>query len=616
MAGPGTGKTYSLMGQVRALLASGANPERILLVTFTRTAAEDLKESLQKLGVSGVERIRSGTLHSFCLDVLHKASFFLQTGREPRILLKYETRFLLEDLKDLGLGVRDLGKLLNAFEALWAREQDQEPGWASDGIERQFERALAFWLRFHKAMLLSEIIPETLSYLRDNPLSDARSSFDHVLVDEYQDLNRAEQSLIDLLSETATLTVVGDEDQSIYQHFRFAHPEGIAQFHSTHPGTHDISLSECRRCPQIVVNMANALISHNNFRDPRTLAIRSGNENGEVKVVQWGSIEAEAEGLAEFIHKRIETGEFDPGEVLVLCPRREFGYAIRDALIQRGRDAVSFFQEEVFDGTPTDLAKSKSQQAFTLLRLLENRRDLVALRCWLGFGHDTLHAKQYSRLREHCYHNNIHPFDALAQVVEGRLELTGIDGIIRRYELLCECLAETEGKPVNQVFTEIFPVSEEWATPFHEMVGEIGDQTSLKELVRRLQSEIAQPELPTNVPYIRVMSLHKSKGLSADHVIVAGFIEGLIPHQPDDDMSDHEREHYIEEQRRLFYVAITRARKTLILSSVTSLPRKLAFRMRVRVTGGNRENGNTITSTFLRELGSACPRAIAGKDLR
>lgn len=185
---------------------------------------------------------------------------------------------------------------------------------------------------------------------------------------------------------------------------------------------------------------------YNILRKNQILGAGQGNVSGEVKVVQWGSIEAEAEGLAEFIHMRIEAKEFNLGEVLVLCPRREFGYAIRGALIRRGRDAVSFFPEEVFDGTPTDLTKCQSQQAFTLLRLLENRRDLVALRCWLGFGHATLHAKQYSHLREHCYHNLIHPLDALAQVVAGDFDLDGIDGITRRYERLCRFLSASVRK--------------------------------------------------------------------------------------------------------------------------------------------------------------------------
>ena len=128
-------------------------------------------------------------------------------------------------------------------------------------------------------MLIGELVPETLRYLRDNPASPDRTASRNVLVDEYQDLNRAEQVLLDLLCHHGALTVVGDEDQSIYS-FKFAHPEGISQFDRFHPNTHDEGLEECRRCPRLVVQMANALISNNVSRMPRTLQIREGNPQG------------------------------------------------------------------------------------------------------------------------------------------------------------------------------------------------------------------------------------------------------------------------------------------------------------------------------------------------
>ena len=104
--------------------------------------------------------------------------------------------------------------------------------------------------------MVGEVVPESLRYLRENPASEERAAFDHVLVDEYQDLNRAEQVLLDLLAEGGTLTVIGDENQSIYS-FKFAHPDGISNFHETHPGTHDETLDECRRCPELVIKLAN-----------------------------------------------------------------------------------------------------------------------------------------------------------------------------------------------------------------------------------------------------------------------------------------------------------------------------------------------------------------------
>lgn len=112
-----------------------------------------------------------------------------------------------------------------------------EPGWPSDPIDQAFNAALVSWLRFHNAILIGELIPLALRFLRNNPASPHRSAFDHVIVDEYQDLNKAEQMLIDLMAENGSNVVVGDEDQSIYA-FRHANPDGIRNFALTHEHTH------------------------------------------------------------------------------------------------------------------------------------------------------------------------------------------------------------------------------------------------------------------------------------------------------------------------------------------------------------------------------------------
>jgi DNA helicase II / ATP-dependent DNA helicase PcrA len=110
------------------------------------------------------------------------------------------------------------------------------------------------WFRFHESMHIGELVWLTLQYLRENPTSEFRNAFDHVLVDEYQDLNRAEQELLNVIVGDGDFTIVGDEDQSFYS-FRYAHPQGIRDFSGDHPGTYDIPLRECRRCPRIIVSM-------------------------------------------------------------------------------------------------------------------------------------------------------------------------------------------------------------------------------------------------------------------------------------------------------------------------------------------------------------------------
>lgn len=333
-AGPGTGKSFGLRRRVARLLKGGAHPGRIILVTFTRVSAGDLERELGAIGHPQVGRVRKGTLHALAFWLLNQAHVIVLTRRTPRPLMTFEERFLVEDLGRVdGLGdVNERKRRLKAFEAAWAREQDQEPGWPEEDVDRIFQLNLDEWLRFHQSMLIGELIPVTLRYLRSNPASPELELFDHVLVDEYQDLNRAEQSLIDLISSHGRLAVVGDEDQSIYEDFRYAHPEGISEFHNTHEGTLDVPLEVSRRCPTRIVEIANSLIRHNLRRTGRVLQALHENAGGEIHVVQWASMEAEAEGIASFIGAMIDSGEFEAGNTLVLSPRRQFGYLIRDAL--------------------------------------------------------------------------------------------------------------------------------------------------------------------------------------------------------------------------------------------------------------------------------------------
>jgi superfamily I DNA/RNA helicase len=487
------------------------------------------------------------------------------------------------------------------------------PGWPADEVDRQFEAALDRWLRFHHAMLIGELVPVTLRFLQDNPATPVLATFAHVVVDEYQDLNRSEQVLLDVLSENGQFTLVGDEDQSIYS-FKHAHPEGIASFPDSHPGTADESLDECRRCPHRLVAMANHLIQHNQDRQPRALKPKEENPQGEVHVVQWPRMKDEAEGLARFLQARVATGTVDPGKILVLAPRRQFGYAIRDALLDAGTPAHSFFQEEALDGDPKKLDNCQAQQAFTLLNLLADPDDRVALRCWCGFGSPSLRSNAWKRLRSQCEATGQSPRQALESMVAGELTLNHCGDLVKRFELLMETLSGLDGLQGAELIEALLPEQEEWTQLLRstaEAMEEADEELDAEKLRDGLRTAISQPELPVDVDYVRVMSLHKSKGLTADLVVVAGCIEGLVP-TLEDDLPPAEQAAKLEEQRRLFYVAVTRTRQTLVLSSVTHLPRKLAYRMGARIGAGYSPTVKTVTTRFLHELGPTKPSAVSG----
>lgn len=614
LAGPGTGKSFAMMKRVQRLLEEGVDPASMLVCTFTRTAAADLQQSLLQVQAPHAADVRAGTLHSLAFSVLSRADVLAVTGRTPRPLMKFEERFLLEDVSggEFG-GVRECGKRLRAFNAAWSRLQHDDPGWPIDAVDRRFSGTLLQWLLFHEAILIGELVPELLKYLRNNPHAEARSAFQHVLVDEYQDLNRAEQVVLELIAEAGTLAIIGDEDQSIYS-FKHAHPEGISQFHVTHPGTQDEQLEMCRRCPQTVVAMANALISHNLGRTPRAMTPKPENPQGEMFVVQWRSMAAEAQGLAAFIKQRIQSGTVAPGQVLVLAPRRQFGYAIRDALNSTGVPAHSFFSEQALDGDPKVLDDSKAQQALALLTLLVDPDDRVALRCWCGFGSTSLNSGAWGRVRAHAEANSMSPRAVLAALADGTLTLSHTSRVVDRYRLLVQRTAALTALRGQALCDQLLPDGQDWSTSLREQASFIDEEDyDLPTLLESIRSAVTQPELPTDVDYVRIMSLHKSKGLTADLVVVAGCVEGLIP-TIDDDLEGDERARAIAEQRRVFYVAITRPRKALLLSSVVRLPTRLAHKMRVRVQAGGGNTARTIASRFLGELGPSCPAAITGES--
>ena len=611
-AGPGTGKTFALMRRLARLLeVDRAAPERILVCTFTRTAAGDLARAVADLGIDGTDKVKAQTIHAFCFSMLSRQEVLQATGRVPRPLLQCEERFLLEDLNHLGLGgIRECGKKLKAFSAAWARLQHEQPGWPTDESDQQFQGALQSWLLFHRAMLIGELIPEGLKYLRLNPASPYRAAFDHVLVDEYQDLNRAEQHLVEIMAN-GSYVVIGDEDQSVYS-FKHAHPEGIVEFPETHPTTEKRQLDECRRCPSKVVAMANSLITNNANRSNRSLRPFLGNPDGEIFSVQWPTMQQEAEGIAEFIKARVAAGSVIPGNILVLAPRREFGYLVRDKLRNRGVSAQSFFSEELLEGDPKEEDTCHAQRALALLLLLADSGDRVALRCWCGFGNNNFNANGWARLRSHCEQNGQTPWDALEHLEAGKLNIPYTGALVARFNALQAELKRLHDFKGDVLVEAIFPTTQEWAKPLAELKHYVEEEDfGARELIDTIRRHITQPELPTNVDFVRVMSLHKSKGLTADMVVVVGCLEGLNP------FIDHkapraEQTRSLDEQRRLFYVAITRTKNVLVLSSVTSLPTKLAHRMRAQVGQARGRNSGTITSRFIGELGPECPAAITG----
>ena len=616
VAGPGTGKTFAMMRRVARLLEQGVQPNRILAVTFTRTAAHDLVDKLAQLAVPGADQVAAKTLHSLSFGLLSRTAVFQALGRHARPLMDYERDTLVCDLGPQFGGKREVNKLIEAFEAYWARLQHHQPGWPTEPVEQAFDHALKAWLRFHHAMLVGEVVPLALDFVVQNPGHPDISSYDQILVDEYQDLNRADQALIDAIAGNAAVTVVGDEDQSIYG-FRHAHPDGIVEYPQTHAGTHDELLTECRRCPGGVVEIANALIGHNQRLAPKILTAYTQNGHGTVHIVQHYSVGNEIQTLADYVDWYLQHNPgVAAGEVLVLANRRMIGNGIRDRLNtiaqQSGRpwQAQSFYFE---DALATDLAAA----GFALLTLLLDPEDRPSLRHWLGEHVQDCRWRPYARLRAHCEQSGQSPKAALESIVAGALKLRFTASIIERFKILNQRLTALMTLDIPELIDTLFPDDDGNVAAIRQIALLVAPNvTNTREFLDELRVSITQPELPgSQGNAVRIMSLHKSKGLTARLVIIAGCVSGIIP-SIDFDASLAEQDRQRQEQRRLFYVGVTRSTETLVLSSAVRMPYGAALRMRMPVVARSGAFAILQASSFLADLGPTAPAVTPGAAWR
>jgi DNA helicase II / ATP-dependent DNA helicase PcrA len=615
LAGPGTGKTFALMRRIARLLEEQVPAEKILAVTFTRTAAKDLREQLSQLGTAGADSVTATTLHSFCFGALVSEAVFQATGRRARPLLSYEIEQLVADLQDQFGGKRRVRQLIEAYDAAWARLQADDPGVPKTPEDQAFQTALEGWLRYHRAMLIGELVPLTLRFLQQNPTIPILQPYRAVLVDEYQDLNKADQALIDVLAAAGTLTIIGDDNQSVYS-FRHANPDGIRAFPAEHQGTEELVIAECRRCPPNIVEMSNALIANDPLTTrPQPLSPTPGRPNAEVYIVQHASLGDEADALAAFVQKYLtDHPDVPPGQVLILGPRRLFGNAVRDALIRRRLNATSFYFEDA-------LNSADAAEGFCLLTLAVNPTDRAAYRAWLGLRHTSGHSKAYERVRQAAMAAVIEPFTIVEQISAGTLKIPYTDGLVVRHDLLKDRLTSIHSLKTTELVDALWPVSSSSVGTIRLAAQSLAlTFENREEFLEELKTTITQPELPdADSSIIRVMSLHKSKGLTARLVVLTGVVDGAIP-TVDDSLPQAARDAAHAEQRRLFYVAITRATHTLIISSSTELPVHTAMRGGIRFVGrfrrGNEYFARTVASPFIAELGASAPRAISGTAWR
>jgi superfamily I DNA/RNA helicase len=627
IAGPGSGKSFAIKKRIMRLLEEGVEPTKILAITFTRTAAADLKKEISSIGIKGCEKVEAKTLHSHAMLILLRSDVKTIKRRQPRIALEHEIDPALRDIEyPTDSSIDDRRKLLKLYEAAWANLQIEEPGLPRDKTEEEFQDKIVDWLIYHQGMMIGEVIPIALNYLQNNPASPEIGKYSAILIDEYQDLNKAEQVFISLLRGTADVVIVGDDDQSIYG-FKYAYPEGIRQISNLYGEYSDINFDIIRRCPKRVTRMASALISKNPNRTLAELIPFEKNQEGQIEILQWNNYEDEINGIVYIVEQEIEQNNISPGDILILVPRRLIGYKIENKLIVQGVPAKSYFREDI-------IKNDAVRRAYSLIQLLANPTDKISLRFLLGFGSNNFRMNQYKILKNYSDDNSKTIKTVLDEILKEKVSIKGISNIIKEYRKILMDLIQIKKKladdPLHvfelfsqddddEDFYEINSIFQEIMNKKPFIIDNYDDFDAwLKDIVNDLTYSIAMPDTPETTDNVRIMSLHASKGLNAKFVIMVSMIDDLMPFIPKNTIDVQKT---IEEQRRLFYVAMTRCRSSehdyqgrLIISSFIWIYGIDAVKMGIPITNP-KNNKKVSASRFIADFGRTAPKTILGSTL-
>src|SRR5450432_1095252 len=630
VAGAGSGKTRVITYRLARLVATGADPRRILAVTFTNKAAGELRERVrdllhERMGV-GLAGLSVGTFHSISARLLRqygeavglrKDFVIYDTDDQKRLMAR-----VLTDLKvpERMFPVRQVLSAIDRLENQGITAAAFQPGDYFDDVVAKayhlFEERMAAANATDFGGLLLHALRMCVG---DTPAAHMLAErFDHVLVDEFQDTNSVQYKLVRCLSNrTKSITVVGDEDQSIYK-WRGADIRNILDFERDHPGAGVVKLERNYRSTGHILRAANAIIEKNSERRPKVLYTEEG--EGERIVLFEGETERDE---ADFVTARIEEGlaeKLSPRDVAVFYRTNAQSRVLEDALRARDIPYVVVGGTRFFDRT-------EIKDLVCYLRAIGNPDDGIALQRIINVPARGIGAATIDRVGALIYERRISAWDALAlAAVEPPGDASENEDLfepVERTELeepvlgpgprkkvaafvrLMEKLrAESVGLAPAELAEKVLEESGYRDALAAEATLEAeGRGENLMEFIAQMREYEREAEEPTLSGFLErialqsdvdgydaekgavsLMTVYTAKGLEFPTVFITGLEERIFPHarSVDDDSA-------VEEERRLCYVAVTRARTRLFLS-----------RVRRRRLSGQELPG--IPSRFLREL--------------
>lgn len=587
LAGAGSGKTRVLTHRIAYLIDElGVNSWNIMAITFTNKAAGEMKERVENLVGVGSDSIWVTTFHSTCVRILRRYAdrigydnnFAIYDTDDQKTVMKEVCKRLQIDTKQLKERTI-LGAISSAKDELIS-PPEYELNAAGDYRKQKIASAYREYqetLRKNNAMDFDDLIMKTVELFKTDQevLASYQKRFKYIMVDEYQDTNTAQFELIRLLAAgTRNLCVVGDDDQSIYK-FRGANIRNILDFEKVYPEAVVIRLEQNYRSTQNVLDAANAVIRNNTGRKEKTLWTDHGNGN-RIHFRQFDNAYEEAEFVADDITGKKRNGIADYGDCAVLFRTNAQARLLEERFVVEGIPynvvgGVNFY------------ARKEIKDLLAYLKTIDNGRDDLAVKRIInipkrGIGAATIAKVQdYADLHEISFYEalcqadevtgltsktaeKLKPFVNLINVFRSKVDFYGIKELLEDVIETTGYVKELEASDEEDAEARIENIDEliSKAAAFEET----HDQPTLGEFLEEvaLVADIDNVEEGNN--RVLLMTIHSAKGLEFSHVYMTGMEDGIFPSYMTIVSDDPDE---IEEERRLAYVGITRAKEDLTL---------------------------------------------------